>query len=86
MFILNFSNLSISFKIKFIENIMIILETRFNLILVKLIVSFTMFYNLIYVFSFVNHLFFLGTGLFFTIVLSFVLVFIIILSFFIEFI
>jgi hypothetical protein len=86
MFILNFSNLSISFKIKFIENIMIILEIQFNLILVKLIASFTMFYNLIYAFSSVNHLFFLGTGLFFTIVFSFVLVFIITLSFFIEFI
>lgn len=86
MFILNFSNLSISFKIKFIENIMIILEIQLNLILVKLIASFTMFYNLIYAFSSVNHLFFLGTGLFFTIVFSFVLVFIITLSFFIEFI
>ena len=86
MFILNFSNLSISFKIKFIENIMIILEIQFNLILVKLIASFTMFYNLIYAFSSVNHLFFLGTGLFFTIVFSFVLVFILTLSFFIEFI
>lgn len=86
MFILNFSNLSISFKIKFIENIMIILEIQFNLILVKLIASFTMFYNLIYAFSSVNHLSFLGTGLFFTIVFSFVLVFIITLSFFIEFI